>query len=772
MRKKLISIFLCLLLLITIFGAVDGIGYRNDNKLILIRVNSNVYNFLISNNFEIVGSKPGKSFDVILPENKIHDLVIAKIDYEIIIPDLEKYDDSVRGSYHTLAQIESMLNNIASNYPDITDLYSIGTTYEGRDIWCLEISDNPGIDEGEPGVLFMGLHHAREWPTVEICLNIANQLTTNYGNDPEITEVVDNVRLWLVVCVNPDGYYYCHDLNNDWRKNRHPYPGGIGVDLNRNYGGSSNGDPWGFWGSAFQGATTHDPAEEVYCGPMPFSEFEIQAVKNILLNNEINALISWHTYSELVLWPWGYTPTQAPDGTYLSQIGQQIASRITSQSGSGSYTPQQACTLYPTTGDTIDFSYGYSKYVLGRTTFAYTIEACSTFHPSTSYLDQIVDENFDGALYLLQEADSIRETVIPRVIPPVIDDLPIDIDGDYTITWQEKNPNANPQYFQLDELTGLNLNIDDTESGSGLWNLEGFTISTSKSHSTSHSYKSGYSNDDVSSMITLTPLIVTEGMKISFWCWYNTEANYDYAFLEVSRDGRYFDVLDKYGGSSGNWVYKEYTLDDYINESIFIRFRYETDSNTLQEGFYVDDISPVPEFININTLSNTITENYYDITNKTNGDYYYRVKGYNSQQNWGDFSTIKKVTVTFMANQPPNIPNISGTVKGKPNIEYNYTIITTDPDGNNVYYYVDWGDENNTGWLGPYLSGEEISLKHKWLEKGTYAIKVKAKDTYDEESDWASLEVTLPKSRFVFNSILPRLLNHLQEILLILRLRS
>ncbi len=769
MNKKIVCIFLTMILIFFVFSSILGTSNSTDNTLVLIRVDKDAYNFLINNDFEIVGSIPYESFDVIISINKLKIFDISGISYNILISDVEKYDNLVRGSYHTLAEIESILQSISNNYPSITNLYSIGTTYEGRNIWCLEITDNPGVDEGEPGILYMGLHHAREWPTVEICLNIANQLTSQYGSNPDITDIVNNRRLWLITCVNPDGYYYCHDLGNDWRKNRHPYPGGIGVDLNRNYGGSSNGDPWGSWGSAFQGATTHYTSEEVYCGPMPFSENETQGVKNILLNNEINALISWHTHGELVLWPWGYTPTHAPDYNYLSQIGQQIASRITSQSGSGTYTPQQACTLYPTTGDTIDFSYGYGQYVQGRPTFAYTIEACSSFHPSSTYLDQICIENFDAALYLLQEADNIRNTVTPRVIPPVIDEIPIDTDGNYTVSWQEKNPQADPQYFQLDEMTGLNLYIDDVETGSNLWDLDGFTISNTRSYSTSHSYKSRDSNNDVSIMTTVTPLPVTDGMKLSFWCWYNIESNYDYAFLEVSTNGRYFEILDKYTGSSSTWIHKEYSLDNYNNESIYIRFRYITDSYTLQEGFYIDDISPIPEFNSINTLSSTIVENNYNITGKTNGEYYYRVKGYNSQQNWGDFSTLRKIIVSLISNQPPNAPDISGFENGKINIEYNYNFITTDPDGNNIFYFIDWGDENNTGWLGPYLSGEEISVSHKWSEKGTYFIKAKAKDIFDEESDFTTFEVTMPRNLIIFKIISSRFLNQLHGVLLILK---
>jgi carboxypeptidase T len=744
MNKKIIGILVCTLLMTIVFSVgTSGISTKYD-RLVLVRVNEDNYNFFANNNFEIVSNQPGKTIDILVPYYRLGELKNAGIKYEVIIQDIEEYENSVRGQYHTLAQIESMLQTIASNYPSITSLYSIGTTYEGRSIWCLEISDNPGVDEGEPGVFFMGLHHAREWPTVEICLKIADELTSNYGIDPTITDVVNNDRIWLVTCVNPDGYYYCHDQSHDWRKNRKPYPGGIGVDLNRNYGGSSNGDPWGSWGSVFNGAATHDPSQEVFCGSGPFSELETQAISNIFLNNNISASITWHTYGELVMWPWGYTPTGAPDSTYLTQIGQQIASRITQQDGSGTYTPQQSDVLYPTTGDTCDWAYGYGQYVQGRPSFTYTIEACQDFQPSTTHLDQICQENFDGALYLLQEAGNIKNTVSSRVMPPVIDDLPVDTDGDYNITWQEKNPNANPDYFQLDELTDLNLNNDNAESGSGLWTLDGFTVSTARSHSSSHSYKSRNINSDVSTMTTVSPLPVTQGTKLSFWCWYNTETNYDYAFLEVSRDGRYYDVLDGFTGSSSTWVYKEYSLDDYAGESVFIRFRSVTDDYTLQEGFYVDDISPVASYGTVTTLSNSITNDYYEINDKPEGIYYYRIKGHNSARGWGDFSTLEDIQVAYSENNPPETPSITGTTSGKVGETYTYTFVTTDPDGDNVYYYIDWGDNTNSDWLGPYASGLEKTANHTWSKQGTYTIKIKAKDIFNAESDWATLSVTMP----------------------------
>jgi hypothetical protein len=95
-------------------------------------------------------------------------------------------------------------------------------------------------------------------------------------------------------------------------------------------------------------------------------------------------------------------------------------------------------------------------------------------------------------------------------------------------------------------------------------------------------------------------------------------------------------------------------------------------------------------------------------------------------------------------NQLPNTPIISGPARGKAGILYNYNFSTTDPDDNNVYYYVEWGDSTNSGWLGPYSSGAQASASHIWDSQGTYIIKVKAKDIYGAESDWAILPLTMP----------------------------
>jgi carboxypeptidase T len=644
-NKSLCILFLGVFLATSLSAAAQQPPVYTDE---LVRISTTQGYVLLPKGVEIASENPGQWVDVVIPSYRMGELTAQHIQYTVLNKDLDAYDVGMMGSYHTFAQIQTIMQGIATNHSDIAKLYSIGTSYEGRSILCLEISDNPGVDEGEPGVFYMGLHHAREWPSVEICLFIANNLTSLYGANSTITNLVNNRRIWIVPVTNPDGYYYCHDLGIDWRKNRDYFPqyGTYGVDTNRNYNGSCDGNIWGAWGSIANGQVSHDSSSEVYCGPGPTSELEDQAVTRMFLNNNICATITFHTYGEEVMWPWGYTGAQTPDNAYLTSVGQQIAQRITSQSGSGTYTAHQSYGLYPTIGDTIDYAYGYAYYVQGRATFAYCIESCADFHPSASYLNQICKENCDGALYLLQEAQNIQDTVVPRVLPPVIDEMSNDSGHDYTVSWQEQNIAADPDAFQLDELTNLSVTTDDAESGSGLWTLDGFTVSTTRYHSGAHSFKSRYTNADVSAMTTTTPVLITAGMKLSFWCWYSTEQNYDDAFVEVSKDGRAYDILDIFTGSSSNWVYKEYDLSRYAGQSLFIRFRYTTDQGTLQEGFYVDDISPIAHFSTVHTLSSTITDDSYQIMDQPNGTYYYQVKGHNTARGWGDFSTLKAITVT------------------------------------------------------------------------------------------------------------------------------
>src|SRR6185436_5245325 len=142
--------------------------------------------------------------------------------------------------YHTYAEMVAELDKAVADHPTIVRKFSIGESYQHRQIWAAKISDNVATDESEPEVLFDGLHHAREHLTVEQSIAVMKWLVDGYGQDSRITRIVDEREIFIVFMVNPDGGEY--DLTGnpyrEWRKNRQPNSGSsyVGTDLNRNYG--------------------------------------------------------------------------------------------------------------------------------------------------------------------------------------------------------------------------------------------------------------------------------------------------------------------------------------------------------------------------------------------------------------------------------------------------------------------------------------------------------------------------------------------------------
>ena len=114
---------------------------------------------------------------------------------------------------------------------------------------------------------------------------------------------------------------------------------------------------------------------------------------------------------------------------------------------------------------------------------------------------------------------------------------------------------------------------------------------------------------------------------------------------------------------------------------------------------------------------------------------------------------IPIISTTAVANLPPTTPVINGSTNGKTGVQYTYKFRSTDPDGDDVSYCVDWGDDTGEICIGPFTSGEEVTDTHTWSADGTYVVKVKARDIYSAESDWATLTVTMPYS---YNNPMPQ----------------
>ncbi len=125
---------------------------------------------------------------------------------------------------------------------------------------------------------------------------------------------------------------------------------------------------------------------------------------------------------------------------------------------------------------------------------------------------------------------------------------------------------------------------------------------------------------------------------------------------------------------------------------------------------------------------------------------YNQVKVFNLTEELQSGYHIYSIPALFNTSLPPIPPTITGPAKGKVGVEIEYNFTTTDPDGDEVSYFVDWGDGTNSSWIGPYLSADEVTQTHTWSKRGIYTIKAKAKDIYGAESDWGTLSVTMPCS--------------------------
>ncbi len=305
-------------------------------------------------------------------------------------------------TYHDYGQVKDDLYTVQGQHGDIMKVYDIGDSWEkvngtaDRDILAVKISDNVEVDEDEPETIIIALHHAGEWPGMEVALSYIENVTDDYGNDTRVSWLVDNRETWIVPVVNPDGLDFAMHDTDSWRKNRHWFPADAtyGVDLNRNYDGSQNGDPDGEWGGA---GTSHDPSSSTYCGESPFSEPETQAVRDLVEAHDFQIGIDFHTSGDLVMWPWNYDYVLAPDDADLVRIGEEMAAL-------NGYTPEQGVVLYATTGDSTDWMYG------GADVYPYCIEIGSEQHPDL--YDEVIpllDENYPVILLAMELAGDREE---------------------------------------------------------------------------------------------------------------------------------------------------------------------------------------------------------------------------------------------------------------------------------------------------------------------------------------------------------------------------
>ena len=256
------------------------------------------------------------------------------------------------GGFYTLDEVIDELDSMAMLYPNLISprapISNDTVTHEGRKLWWVRISDNPNVNEDEPEVLYTGVHHAREPMSVQQMIWYMWYLLENYDSDTTVQHLVDNTEMYFVPVVNPDGYEYNHTTYPNgggmWRKNRRNNgDGSYGVDPNRNYGFQ--------WGYDNSGSSPY-PGDQTYRGPAPFSEPCIKNMRDFSNEHEFKLSLNYHSYSDLLLYPWGYISDVTPDDEQFHTFG-----TILTKENNYTYGPSST-TIYPTNGDANDWMYG------------------------------------------------------------------------------------------------------------------------------------------------------------------------------------------------------------------------------------------------------------------------------------------------------------------------------------------------------------------------------------------------------------------------------
>jgi len=410
MKKKWFSLLTCILLV--------GISYvsvtANQSNNLTIKDGSDIYetlsqviltsddapqvaSLLLKEGFDVLDeTMTGHSFELIVGPSGLHQLQTRGFTIEVLargrpfreiqMGQNQGVPAPVPSGYLDYPEMIDELYNWENAYPlickvyDLTTWYNLSATYEGRHLYALKISDNVAEDEDEPNFLMVGTHHAREIVPTVLCNYSIKQFVTLYGTNPTVTAAVDNYEIWISPVWNPDGYAYMYNYDNMWRKNRHPYPPGVGVDLNRNY-------PFG-WDSAGGGST--NPTSEEYKGPTPASEAETQTMMVLGNDRHFAKVLDYHSSGREVLY--GYLSLTHPFMSFL----QSEAVRLSTAVGYGG-----ATRLASADGENYQWHLAYNG------SYSNLIETHTSFQPT--YASALTEAAlvWPGTLWMLQRPISV-----------------------------------------------------------------------------------------------------------------------------------------------------------------------------------------------------------------------------------------------------------------------------------------------------------------------------------------------------------------------------
>jgi len=558
------------------------------------------------------------------------------------------------GRYHTYAEMTQELTRIAQDNPNITRLQVIGHSIENRNLYALKVSDHPDLDEDdEAGVLYIANIHARETVTPEIIFYFLNYLMDHYGVDERVTRIIDGRQLWLIPTINPDGHVEVEKGDAWWRKNRRINPdSSIGVDLNRNFGFK-----WGY--DNLGSSPIYD--NEIYRGQSVFSEPETQAIRDFVQQHRIIAAISYHSYGRLWLFPWQYYYGNTPDHELFMEMGRELTRY-------NEYKPGNCATgaIYLVNGGSDDYFYGEAA--KGKRIFGFTAEVGNTFHHREASILRLVDENLQANLYMAEIAGLLMDQPIRALPPsaPVMSLSPIDDDGRFQVSWQPSTADGENAAiaYTLQELSGFAVVTDSAEQTCSWLESENFNRSSTRFASGAKSYYSATVQPIRSDLTWRFPFVVTPDQHLTFKAWYSLEPDFDFFYVQASRDqGETFISLknDKtqednlYGRNNGNgitgfsngWERMDFDLSAFSGEEIILRIRHFTEGDVTYGGLNLDDIGTfyLPQRDQI--LARWTAATRYSARRTQPGLLAFRVLARDRDEQESRWSPMKKVWVDF-----------------------------------------------------------------------------------------------------------------------------
>lgn len=545
-------------------------------------------------------------FIIDISQNEIAKLENLDVEFEIFISDVTDFYQkrianslpSVRtsktpdnfnlgslGGNLTYSEVLDELDDMQELYPNlITVKQSISdiTSHEGNSIFYVKISDNPAIDEEESELLYTGMHHAREPVSMMHLIYYMWYLLENYETDVQVQYMVDNFEQYFIPVVNPDGYLYNEQTNPNgggmWRKNmRDNQDGTMGVDLNRNY-------PYQ-WAYDNDGSSPYTD-EDTYRGPSGGSEPETQAMMEFVGNHDFLIANNHHTYSNLMLYPYGYSEDAVNPEIELFEAYAQIMTRINHFACGRSWE-----LLYSVNGEADDWFYNeHGIYAFTAETGTYEdgfwpetnniIPLCEdnlemnflqtllagpyaeVTETNTNNIKRVDYFNFDIKFLGLDQSASFKvflsgdnidysDTIIfsdYELLEVKVDSLSYIVSNnvDYGTDFNFYINVDNGFYVEQKELTktiqATMILVDDDANNMDLWTSNNWSLTSDDFHSPSFSITDSEGNNyssNANSEITSNTFDFSNNNEtfVSFWAKWNIEADWDYVQFLISDDG-------------------------------------------------------------------------------------------------------------------------------------------------------------------------------------------------------------------------------------------